>query len=521
LTIINENVVMDYYLELMKKDKIQFLNGKPKTKKCIAEGISELKNSEDLHSKILSAKKLWKILFEASMGYIDSDKKGYDVMFEYFDDFVEFEELIFASDKFYRDHTLHSLWVYFLGEYLYNNPEYQVLFSGFNQNIRDTVRLYDSFEPIKNNRMLREFYSFLSNVKKIMNLDDSIRCVAALSHDLGYPLKIINKINKSIRKIIPHFSITKYGEFDFQFESVQQVYIQNLIEILSYNLEYHIDTGDLNFEEQGVIEKIQRLFNQINMVIAEGNEPSVELISQLSTELSSFTEKEEYIVRKVMIGRGVCEKSISRYLRLASDFEKYMHGIMSCYLLMKKLNAFSNFDLSFSDPSNLPMDKIDFATIYSKSKILIAMANHTSDGFLIRKFDNYSAFLVLVDEIEEFSRMSRANQFRQYVQEFCKSNIRMEDDILVIENIFDNVEADGLKPEIHFKSKCKRLTSVFDIPNLADEIKIIYRCIGKLPWDENVYELKIESGKTPSIKINNRKKNAKEYLGSIELFICE
>ncbi|MHA1504128.1 MAG: hypothetical protein ACTSPT_02940 [Candidatus Heimdallarchaeota archaeon] len=521
MAIINEKVVMEYYLKLMKKDEIQFLKGKPETKKCIANGIDELQKSDDLHSKILNAKKLWKILFEASMGYIDPDKKGYDDLFEYFDDFVEFEELIFASDKFYRDHTLHSLWVYFLGEYLYNHKDYQVLFSGFNQNIRDTSRLYDSLESIKNNRMIREFYSFLSNVKKIILLGDSIRCVIALSHDLGYPLKIINKINKSIRKIIPHFSITKYGEFDFQFESVQQVYIQNLIEILSYNIEYHIDTGDLNYEEQIVIEKVQRLFNQISLVISEGNEPSNELINQLSTELSSFTAKDEYIVRRVMVGRGVCEKSIARYLRLASDFEKYMHGIMSCYLLMKKLNSFSNFDLSFSDPSNLPMDKIDFATIYSKSRILIAMADHTSDGFLIRKFDNYSAFLVLVDEIEEFSRISRANQFRQYVQELCKSDIRMEDDFLVIEFIFDNAEAEDLKPEIAFKGKCKRLASVFDIPNLADEVKIIFRCIGKLPWDENVYELKIESGKTPAIKINNRKKDIKEYLDSSEVFICD
>jgi hypothetical protein len=505
----------------MKKDKIQFLKGKPEIKKCIKEGISELQKSEDLHSKILSAKKLWKILFEASMGYIDPDKKGYDELFEYFDDFVEFEELIFASDKFYRDHTLHSLWVYFLGEYLFHQKEYKTLFSGFLQTIRDNAILYDSFEPLKDNRMIGEFYSFLSNVKRILLFHDSTRCVIALSHDLGYPLKIIGKINKSIRKIIPHFSISKYGEFDFQFESVQQLYIQNLLEILSYDIFYYIDTKDLNYKEQAVIEKFQRLFNQINIIITEGSEPSTELITQLQTELASFSLEDEYIVRRVMLGRGVCEKSISRFLRLARDFENYMHGIMSCYLLMKKLNAFSNFDLSFSDPSNLPMDKIDFATIYSKSKILVAMANHTSEGYLIRKFDNYSAFLILIDDIEDFSRMSRANQFRQYVQEFCKSEIHMEDDFLVIENIFDNIEAEGLEPEIHFIDKCKRFTGVLDIQNLADEVKIIYRCIGKLPWDENTYELKIEPGKTPSIKINNKKKNVKDYLDSTEVYICK
>ena len=77
LPIINENVVMDYYLELMEKDEIQFLKGKPEAKKCIADGIKELQKSVDLHSKITSAKTLWKILFEVSMVYIDPDKKGY------------------------------------------------------------------------------------------------------------------------------------------------------------------------------------------------------------------------------------------------------------------------------------------------------------------------------------------------------------------------------------------------------------------------------------------------------------
>ena len=505
----------------MNKDKIQFLKGKPKAKKCIVEHIEKLRACEDLHSKIMQATVLWKVLFELSMVYIDPDKKGYDTLFNYFDDFVEFEELIFASDKFYRDHTLHSLWVYFLGEYLYFKEEFQPLFSEFNQNIRSTALLFDSFEPIKDNRIIREFYSFLKNVKTILEFDDSIRCVIALSHDLGYPLKIIGKINTSIQKILPHFSITKYGEFDFQFESVQQLYIQNLLEILSYDIEFQINVEELDYKEQKVIDKIFGLFNQINKVLASGLKPNIELITQLDKELSSFTDEEEHIVRRVMTGRGTMEKSIARYLRLASDFEKYMHGIMSCYLLMKSLNTFSNFDISYSNLSDLPMEKIDFATIYSKSKILIAMADHTSHGFLIRKFDNYSAFLVLVDEIEEFSRMSRANQFRQYVQEFCKSDIRMENGFLVIEFIFDNVEAEGLKPKIAFTAKCKRFTNVFDIPRLAEEIKIIFRCIGKLPWDNNVYELKIESGKTPIIKVNNKKKNIKEYLNSSEVFICQ
>jgi hypothetical protein len=31
--------------------------------------------------------------------------------------------------------------------------------------------------------------------------DDSIRCISALTHDLGYPIKKISKINKCIKDI--------------------------------------------------------------------------------------------------------------------------------------------------------------------------------------------------------------------------------------------------------------------------------------------------------------------------------
>ena len=82
-----------------------------------------------MNEKISITKDLWKALFEASMSFIDPDKDGYDKLFKYFDNYVEFEELIFASDSFYRDHTLHSLWVYFLGDYILKEPSFKDLTS--------------------------------------------------------------------------------------------------------------------------------------------------------------------------------------------------------------------------------------------------------------------------------------------------------------------------------------------------------------------------------------------------------
>ncbi|GAH54769.1 unnamed protein product, partial [marine sediment metagenome] len=75
MPIINENVVMDFYLDLMKSDKINFLIGKDNAKEKIKETISILKKSEEIHDKIHTAKELWKILFEVSMEFIDPDKQ--------------------------------------------------------------------------------------------------------------------------------------------------------------------------------------------------------------------------------------------------------------------------------------------------------------------------------------------------------------------------------------------------------------------------------------------------------------
>ena len=192
---IDEKTVMRFYLECMEKDEILFLKGKEEIKGDIRKAIEKLIDESKMNNKIQIAVGLWKKLFEAAMSYISPNKKGYDKIFKYFDSYVEFEELIFASDSFYRDHTLHCLWVYLLGEYLYRKPEFSELYrlerekvAGFRvmEKLKDSIHLVDGLEARK-----------LDIVTRIFNegedLDESGRCIAALTHDLGYPLKKIEK----------------------------------------------------------------------------------------------------------------------------------------------------------------------------------------------------------------------------------------------------------------------------------------------------------------------------------------
>ncbi|NHJ85598.1 MAG: hypothetical protein FK734_09060 [Asgard group archaeon] len=323
------------------------------------------------------------------------------------------------------------------------------------------------------------------------------------------------KINKSISKILPYFSISKFGVFNFQYDNVQQFYIENLLELLSCDINFIVEMGDLTFEENKLIQEPANLLGEITYSLNNNQVVDLAKVQQLKEYLSKISEKEIHIWRKIFQGSTRLSKSISRMMRFANDFEEYQHGIMSSYLLMKILNSFTNIQIEYSNPNELSTEDMDVALIYSKLRILQAMANHTSPGYKIRQLDDYSSILLFVDELEEFSRISRANQYRQFINEFCKTELDYIDDLFCVDFIFDDVNVDGLNPEISFKDKAKKFLNIFNIPELAPEFKIRFRCIGRLPQNKNIYELSI-AREHFEIKINEKKIDTINYLGTKE-----
>jgi hypothetical protein len=515
MVLIDENTVLSYYLELMDKDKINFLVGNDDVKKTLKDMLSKIQETEEIHDKIEEAKKIWKLLFEHSMTYIDKDKQGYDTLFKYFDEFVNFEELIFASDSYYRDHTLHCLWVYFLGEYFFHKPEFSYLLQNFNRNFKVSAHACTHFRDLEASNIFSGLCAILDRISEMIQFEDSMRCVIALTHDLGYPLKKITEINESIGKILPYFSISRFDHFTFQFETIQQIYIENLLDLMSINFAFEVDIGDLSYEErQSVLELINRL-NAYTNHLFNLEEPEEELYLALKNDLKSVNEREADVLARIYTVTASLQKDVSAVLRFSNDFENHNHGILSSYLLMKTLNAFSNIRLNVNQPLDLPITDFDVATINAKLNILKANADHTSQGFQIRDITNFSEILILIDEIEEFSRISRANQFRQFINEFCKTDLSVEDGYLKIDFIFDDPNVADLDPEIYFKHKCMKLMTYFDIENLNEILKLKIRCIGKLPTNKNIYELVIERGLV-KITRNDEEINPGVYLKTKE-----
>lgn len=499
---INEKVVLEFYLKELEADKINFLRGHHKQR--VKERVEKLLEGESIHSKIEAAKNLWKALFEAAMSYIDPDKRGYDKIFKYFDEFVNFEELIFASDSFYRDHTLHSLWVYFLGEYINLNDEFEYIIQ--DTKILDNV-LREGLQELKSaNRegILDSIIESFQLHRKIIDVGAAARCVIALCHDLGYPLKKIEKINKSICSVLPYFSVSNINEFKFKYNEVDQLYIDKFINILSRDMFAFFEPNDI--VTKNIIERIFKTEDAFDGVRVD--------------EINKLTSEEIDHIKKMFNLMFKSNLNYDQYLCYSRNFEEYKHGIMSAFLLTKNLKAFESMNVVDSN-TDTPISGVkNFVSLKIKQIILKAITNHTNDNYLINGLLSMEEMLTFVDELEEFSRISRANKNREYVEEFCHSRLYVEDEWLNIEFIFDNENLGNLDPERAFRGRCERFLKLFNIPRLSNNLKIRLKCIGKLKFDDNEYVLEI-ARKYARITINGEEKFIPRYLKSTEYYSRE
>ena len=156
-------------------------------------------------------------------------------------------------------------------------------------------------------------------------------------------------------------------------------------------------------------------------------------------------------------------------------------------------------------------DNLELKIFLSNQVILKAIALHTCDVKKFEKFPTFESILVIIDEMEEFSRWTRAKMKRDYVNELCKVFTDIKDNEIVIEYKFDNNELD-ISPEFVFKEKCKIFYHLFnklssEIPN----IRITLYDNRITPYVEYTLELIDES-----IKLRKTVKKRKKDITEIE-----
>ena len=366
------------YAEWVKNGKIQFLEKNSNeqitilllTQSLILDFEEATKKDGDISGNLdwykthQTGKKLWHELASYSLKNIDPDSKGNSKLFSFLDAATEFEDILYGLEDYYRDHTLHSLWVYLIGEFILRDhltDIYQKL----------NWYLYNDIERDKSDyseRLVRESRQLEKEYLKEVEIHkDAIWCLIALCHDLGYSLSKLNKLNEKARKVLNFFDIPNFQQIGFSIDIEKQYLVTQFLELMA-----------------------------------------------IDVRIVPSSDKKEVLVKSY--------RDDATYWRLCRALEQREHGILSAYLIYKILGFFA--DTALRGPSEeWGLESVEVKENIIRGVILFSIAQHQFDFAFLNQIGGLGEILVLADEIEEFSRYGRQTVSRKYHDTTADVNI--------------------------------------------------------------------------------------------------
>lgn len=295
-------------------------------------------NSDNIPDERIDAShNLWKMLLGDAITYLKSTDRreyrsetavaqrdvvafGVEELHKYFEEYRSFEALLYGADRFYRDHIIHVFRVWLMGMWLI-------------EQFGSSIHWDCDFEKLS-----------------IPRIDDqeiaAMWCVIALTHDLGYPLNKVEKVQEKINSMMRYFGGAATTGRAFEIP-VQHHFINDFI---------------LKFIGSKLIEKPTN---------------------------SRETERR--------FGTATQSKY---YLKFSKSLENFDHGIISCILLMKNLVYFLESDLDLGSS----FDKEDARQFYIRREILRTIACHTCTDIYHLQPNSLAFVLILADELQVWGR---------------------------------------------------------------------------------------------------------------------
>jgi hypothetical protein len=364
-------------------------------------GIREL-HLDDLRGQYKKLKELWPLVLTDALrelkkhdprewpegkdfsSFFHEHSLGVAELQEVFTGFTEFEGMLYgvAPDR-YRDHLAHAFRVWIIGHGLLNN-----CFQGE----LNTDELDKSITR-------REW--------------EGMWAIAALCHDVGYPLAAIERINQQARTTLRSLGLTPAGDLRFAFS--QQM------------LPFH-DT----------------------------------IIKLISSKPVKISGKERYLTHL----------QNKYYLKFLKSFDRLDHGIVSTLLISKALVYFLESDLSHD--SRKPLGKEDARQFLIRREILRGIAAHTCPDIYHLSFTTISFLLFIVDELqcwgrptlEELQSDSEIRQSTAHIKEFTRSRIDIQID--TDDENWDEGQRKGVVSQINRLHRLLRLA--VDMPARAPDL---------------------------------------------------
>jgi hypothetical protein len=340
--ILNDQNILNEIVNFVKKNEVMFPRDKPNPlDRTIIEKIDNVKDHKNLYQHYDEVYELWIELIEKSikcLRYYDdrepfkdhSTKEpvvhGMDKLADYFQKYSDFEGLLYGADKYYRDHVFHVFRTWATGVYIMLSDDMAILKAAKTDG-----------EPVtKFGVSPLEFLSMWT--------------IAALCHDLGYPLEkarnVIAKTKDMTQSIIGDSEIWA----DLSFSGIQE---------------------------------------EINLLILRF------ISSKMLINPLDKTGGDQYCIMRVQP---------KYYIKLCKSLEKYAHGILSAIVLSKTLVYF--IEAEFGVNEDYYFKKDDYKQFYVKREILRAIAFHTCTDIYHMSASSLSFLLILSDEVQNWDRRS-------------------------------------------------------------------------------------------------------------------
>jgi hypothetical protein len=371
-----------------------------------------------------AGRELWELLASTALNHIDPGSKGNQTLFEFVKAASAFEDLLYGLEEYYRDHTLHSLWVYLIGEYILREllPD---LHDDLNWYLYNDIEGYEEFYSYPDELVVFSLYKHKELVggtdvpKSINSYRDATWCVIALCHDLGYSLEKLKKLNRKVEAVLGFFDVPDFRHVGYSLDIEHQYLVAQFLELMAMDVriapsEVYRELKDYpDVQQLGENEQYKKLLK------------SLELSSELDAEEAKLVFEGE-AGKKLEEGTLIkCYRDDSTYWRLCRALEKKQHGILGAYLVYKVLGVFADTFMRGS-AEEWGLEDEEVVDNIVRGDILFAIAQHTFDFAHLSEFNSLADVLMLADELEEFSRYGRQLQSREYHDTMAWSSVEFE-----------------------------------------------------------------------------------------------
>ena len=295
---------------------------------------------------------------ERSHSQINPSAYGVTHLKEFFQKFVDFEDVLYGADRWYRDHVVHAYRVWLLGLdfLLKEKPAGGIFADDFSEAISLEVKcdlgLFCSKDIEQNIPNSQATALPIDAPKFVYSYDEiiAIWSIAALTHDLGYPLEKAPKILRSIQDMMANFVCSPDLRQDLRF----------------------------NTAADSINDYVVRL---------------------ISTRMSQYRPYFNDVVNeKVYVGR-VQPKF---YIKFLKSLETSRHGIISSIVLYKSLLYFLETDCNISEDYRFTHE--DVRQFYARREILRSIASHTCSDVYQMYVASFSFLLFFCDELQDWGR---------------------------------------------------------------------------------------------------------------------